>query len=84
MTYDAPKVMPPDLWEQLLHECTLLANCEFGQVRQMGILGHAFEVSVIELPACRILVLLDCGVTTCSYIRSEGRMSGLHVAVSAS
>ncbi|KAL8453752.1 hypothetical protein Emed_000693 [Eimeria media] len=28
---DAPKVMPPDLWEQLLDECTVLANCEFGQ-----------------------------------------------------
>ena len=31
-TYDAPKVMPPDLWEQLLDECTVLTNCEFGQV----------------------------------------------------
>lgn len=30
-TYDAPKVMPPDLWEQLLDECTVLTNCEFGQ-----------------------------------------------------
>lgn len=32
-SYDAPKVMPPDLWEQLLDECTVLTNCEFGQVR---------------------------------------------------
>lgn len=31
ISYDAPKVMPPDLWEQLLDECTVLANCEFGQ-----------------------------------------------------
>ncbi|CDJ69231.1 ATP-dependent helicase, putative [Eimeria necatrix] len=30
-SYDAPKVMPPDLWEQLLDECTVLTNCEFGQ-----------------------------------------------------
>ncbi|KAL8448584.1 hypothetical protein Emag_003899 [Eimeria magna] len=33
---DAPKVMPPDLWEQLLDECTVLANCEFGQVRYLA------------------------------------------------
>ncbi|XP_026191757.1 uncharacterized protein LOC34622030 [Cyclospora cayetanensis] len=30
-SYDAPKVMPPDLWETLLDECTVLTNCEFGQ-----------------------------------------------------
>ncbi|CDJ35672.1 uncharacterized protein EMH_0099590 [Eimeria mitis] len=42
-SYDAPKVMPPDLWEQLLDECTVLTNCEFGQVGYRDIKEVAVE-----------------------------------------
>ncbi|CDI76960.1 ATP-dependent helicase, putative [Eimeria acervulina] len=60
-SYDAPKVMPPDLWEQLLDECTVLTNCEFGQVLS----SHVFAVFMASTGHMRLLVGSCCVQQRC-------------------